>query len=107
MQESYISLDPAKADSMTSQQRARLWSQRVQEACGGPLGHALGCQMSLTLMVCSYTSMRHKGFRITPLAPSKLPALGGLLLVGICGYGFGTSIAGASMGNSKHYNYLL
>ena len=29
MQESYISLDPANADSMTSQQRARLFTQRV------------------------------------------------------------------------------
>lgn len=41
MQESYISLDPERADSMSAQQRARIWSQRVQESCGGDAGNFL------------------------------------------------------------------
>ena len=42
MQESYISLDPANAESMTSQQRSRVWSQRIDEANGGQVGTMMG-----------------------------------------------------------------
>ena len=107
MQESYISLDPAQADSMTAQQRNRVWSQRVQEACGGDAGQALATQMGVTFMVCSYTLMRGRGFRVTPLSGSKIVGLGGILLAGSFGYGFGSSVAGRSMGNSAQYYHLM
>lgn len=94
MQQSYISLDPERAESMTSQQRARMWSQRVMEATGGKAGNSLGQQVGFTTMVCTYTAMRNRtGFRITPFGASKLPAVAGIFLCGMMGYGYGTSFA--------------
>lgn len=107
MQESYISLDPERADSMSAQQRARLWNQRVQEACGGEAGNFLATQMGLTFMVGSYTMMRHRGFRLTPISAPKLAGLGGVLAAGALGYTFGSSIASVSMGSPAQYNYLM
>ena len=107
MQESYISLDPERADSMTSQQRERVWSQRVQETCGGEAGSALGTQAAWTTMLCTYTMMRSRGFRMTPFAATKIPAIGGVLLAGLLGYGFGSSYASASIGDSVQYYHLL
>mmetsp|Transcript_27303 Transcript_27303/g.32004 ORF Transcript_27303/g.32004 Transcript_27303/m.32004 type:complete len:83 (+) Transcript_27303:156-404(+) len=63
--------------------------------------------MSATFMVCSYTLMRQKGFRVTPVAASKLAGLGGVFLTGMMGYSFGSSVATASMGNSMQYYYLI
>ena len=107
MQESYISLDPAQADSMTAQQRSRLWHQRIQETCGGDAGKILSTQMAATAMVCSYTLMRQRGFRMTPFSPVKLLGLGGILGAGMIGIGYGSSIACQSMGDSAKYYYLI
>ena len=64
-------------------------------------------QTSLTFMVCSYTVMRSKGFRMTPMSAKKLPALGGLLLVGGLGWYMGSTVSTALLGNSANYYYLL
>lgn len=92
---------------MTSQQRDRVWAQRVQESCGGEAGNALATQMAATFMVCSYTQMRSRGFRMTPVSAGKLAGLGGVFFSGALGYFVGSSIAGGSMGNSDQYYYLI
>ena len=107
MQDSYVSLHPDQAESMTSQQRARVWSQRLQESSGGAAGAALAAQFGATTMLCSYTLMRGRGFRVTPFAASKIPGVGGIFLAGVLGSYFGSSYACASMGNSAQYKYLM
>lgn len=107
MQENYISLDPDRADSMTAQQRSRLWSQRVHESCGGDAGRVVASQFAVTSMICSYTLMRNRGFRITPFGASKFMGVGGILLAGFFGWGLGSSVGCVSMGNSPNYYYLL
>lgn len=107
MQENYISLDPSNAESMSSQQRSRVWQQRVQEACGGEAGRALATQVGVTTMLCCYTMMRGRGFRVMPFGASKLPGVGGIVLSGGLGYGFGSSYAGRALGNSEQYYYLI
>jgi len=101
MQESYISLDPAKADSMSYQVRSRVWKQRVQEACGGEAGLMMANQFGITAMVCTYTIMRGRGFRITPFSASKLPSLAGLILVGFVGANFGSTYARVVLGSTE------
>ena len=74
MQENYVSLDPAHAESMTSQARQRLWWQRVKEQHGGEAGSTLALQFTLTGGLLAYASLKtNNGFRMTPFAPSKLP----------------------------------
>ena len=108
MQQSYISLDPERAESMSAQQRSRMWSQRVAEATGGKAGNALGQQVALTTMVCTYTALRTRtGFTITPFGASKLPAVAGIFLCGLMGYGYGTSYAARVMGDNNSYYYLM
>ena len=108
MQQSYISLDPERAESMTSQQRSRMWSQRMMEATGGKAGNALGSQVALTTMVCTYTALRNRaGFRLSPFSASKIPGVAGIFLCGLVGYGYGTSFAARSMGDNNSYYYLL
>jgi len=99
MQDSYISLDPANADSMNSQQRSRLFNQRKQEANGGEAGTLLANQFGVTTILCSYTYMRTKGFRITPFTAKKVPAVGGLLLAGMIGYRLGSAYSRTVIGN--------
>ena len=107
MQESYISLDPVNAESMTSQQRSRVWTQRIQEANGGQVGEMMGHQMAVTTMLASYTMMRRTGFRVAPLTASKLPGIGGIFLAGVLGWGLGTSYGTVTMGNARQYQYLM
>ena len=92
---------------MSSQQRARIWSQRVQESCGGEAGRHLSSQMAVTAMVGSYTLMRGRGFRVTPLSAKSIGGLGGIVLGGVLGWGLGSSIACKSMGDSAQYYYLM
>lgn len=63
--------------------------------------------MGATFMVCSYTLMRGRGFRMTPISAGKLAGLGGILFAGTIGYGFGSSIAGRSMGDPDQYYHLI
>ena len=63
--------------------------------------------MGLTFMVGSYTLMRQRGFRVTPLSGARIAGLGGILLAGTVGYTFGSSIASRSMGDSAQYWYLM
>ncbi len=107
MQESYISLDPANAESMSSQQRGRVWSQRVSEANGGQAGEMLAHQMSVTTMLVTYTMMRRTGFRVMPLTPNKLPGMAGIVVAGMLGWGFGSSYGAVTLGNPEQYNYLM
>lgn len=107
MQDSYVSLHPDQADSMTSQQRARVWRQRVDESNGGAAGTALSAQFGVTTMLCSYTLMRGRGFRVTPFAASKIPAVGGIVLAGLLGSTYGSSYASASMGSYEQWKYLI
>jgi len=100
MQESYISLDPAHADSMSHQVRTRVWNQRLKEAHGGIAGEMMANQVGFTTMLCSYTVMRHRGFRMTPLSPKKLPALAGLIILGVFGAMVGTRYGTLNLGNS-------
>jgi len=58
-------------------------------------------------MVGSYTLMRNRGFRVTPVSAGKLAGLSGVLLAGMLGFGFGSSIASRSMGDSTQYYYLI
>ena len=99
MQDSYVSLHPDQAESMTSQQRARVWSQRLEESNGGAAGKALAAQFGATTMLCTYTLMRGRGFRVTPFAANKIPGVGGILLAGLFGSTFGSSYASQAMGN--------
>lgn len=85
MQDSYISLDPANADSMNSQQRSNVHYQRTMEANGGDAGYMMANQFGITTMLVSYTYMRTKGFRIMPFTAKKVPAVGGLLIAGFFG----------------------
>ena len=101
MQESYISLDPAHADDMSHQVRSRVWSQRLQEARGGEAGSMMANQFGVTTMLCSYTVMRHRGFRMTPLAANKLPALAGIIVLGGLGAAFGMRYATVALGNAE------
>ena len=82
------------ADSMSAQQRARVWNQRLSESTGGEAGSVFGAQIAMTAMVCSYTLMRKRGFSILPLSVRTLPSLGGLLLVGFGGNALGKSYSG-------------
>ena len=107
MQESYISLDPANADSMSGQIRARLFNQRVQEALGGQAGEVLSNQFALTTMLCSYTFMRGRGFRIMPFGASKLPAVAGLLAAGLVGRSFGSCYSMVVIGDDAQHAYLM
>ena len=107
MQESYISLDPANADSMTAQQRGRVYNSRWQEAVGGEAGSIMANQCTLTSMLISYTVMRSKGFRVTPFNASKIPALGGLILAGYFGHSFGLAYSTTVLGDKSQYKYLM
>ena len=107
MQESYISLDPERAESMSQQVRNRNWSARIQESCGGEAGTMMANQMAFTTMICSYTVMRGRGFRITPFGPAKLPAVGGILMAGLVGGGLGSSYAQVALGDSASYKHLM
>ena len=42
-----------------------------------------------------------------PFGASKIPAVSGVLLAGIFGYGLGSSYACDCMGNSEQYYYLI
>ena len=99
MQESYISLDPANADSMSAQQRSRVWDQRVKEANGGQAGEMLAHQMGTTTMLLSYTLMRKRGFRVMPLSAKTLPGVAGIALAGMLGWGLGASYGMTVLGN--------
>ena len=107
MQESYISLDPERADSMSSQVRRRNWNDRVQESCGGQAGAMMANQCALTTMVCSYTVMRGRGFRVLPFGASKVPAVAGILAAGVIGGGMGSSYAQVALGDSVQYWHLM
>lgn len=107
MQDSYVSLHPDQAESMTSQQRARVWRQRLAESNGGEAGTALAAQFGATTMLCSYTLMRGRGFRVTPFAASKIPAVAGIFLAGLVGSACGSSYASASMGSYESWKYLM
>ena len=107
MQENYISLDPDNAESMTSQQRSRVWSQRVTESCGGEAGEMFGNQCSITAMLCTYTMMRGKGFRLTPFSPVKIGSVAGLIGVGFIGRYFGTHYAAVNLGDYEQYSHLM
>ena len=107
MQESYISLDPDRADSMSKQVRRQNWHARVQEACGGDAGAVMANQCAMTTMICSYTVMRGRGFRVMPFGASKLPAVGGILMAGVIGGGLGSSYAQVALGDAKQYWYLM
>lgn len=52
-------------------------------------------------MVCTYTIMRGRGFRITPFSASKLPSLAGLILVGFVGANFGSTYARVVLGSTE------
>ena len=54
----------------------------------------------MTAMVGSYALMRGRGFRLTPLSAKSLGGLGGITLADLLGWGFGSSIACRSMGDS-------
>ena len=107
MQDSYVSLHPDQAESMTSQQRARVWRQRVGESNGGAAGNALAAQFGATTMLCSYTLMRGRGFRVTPFAARKIPGVAGIFLAGLLGSAYGSSYASASMGSIENWKYLM
>jgi len=106
MQESYISLDPAMADMMTSQQRNRVFSQRLTEAKGGDASEYFGMQLGMTLSIMTYTVMRNKGFRITPFNAMKIPTLGGVLFVGCIGNAIGTDFTAGVLGDRSQKSYL-
>ena len=63
--------------------------------------------MMLTTMVVSYTVMRHKGFRLTPLGANKLPAVGGLFLAGLFGHSFGLRYSRKSLDDFDQYEHLV
>ena len=58
-------------------------------------------------MLVTYTMMRNKGFRVMPFGASKIPAVGGLAMAGLLGYGLGSSYSTGTMGNGKQYQYLI
>ena len=58
-------------------------------------------------MLCTYTLMRGRGFRVTPFAASKIPGVAGIFLAGLLGSTYGSSYASASMGNYENWQYLI
>ncbi len=58
-------------------------------------------------MLVTYTMMRNKGFRVMPFGASKIPAVAGVAMAGMLGYGFGSSFGTSVMGNKEQYFYLI
>ena len=58
-------------------------------------------------MVCTYTLMRGRGFRITPFGAKKLAGVSGVFLTGMLGYCFGSTFAMSALGSEDQYNYLM
>ena len=93
MQENYVSLDPANADSMTLQQRRRVWSQRLEESLGGKASNVLGIQYGLTAGLVTYASLKRGGFAFAPISGAKTPQYAGILFSSYVAYTFGMSVA--------------
>ena len=93
MQENYVSLDPVNADSMTLQQRQRVWSQRLEESLGGKASNVLGIQYGLTAGLVTYASLKRGGFAFAPISGAKTPQYAGILFGSYVAYTFGMSVA--------------
>lgn len=106
MQENYVSLDPVNADSMTLQQRRRVWSQRFEESLGGKSGNVLGMQYGLTAGLVSYASLKRGGFTLAPMSAAKTPQYAGILFSGYVAYAFGVSVTQGQLGDRQQQRYL-
>merc|ERR1712032_1348543 len=103
----YVSLDPAHADSMTRQARQRLWWQRVQEQHGGQPAAVLGVQFFATGSLLAYASMKQSnGFTLLPFAAKKTPHYAGIFFAGFVGYKFALAICRTSIGDGKTLHHL-
>ena len=100
MQENYVSLDPANAESMTLQQRRRVWGQRLEESLGGKSGGVLGLQYGLTAGLCTYAGLKRGGFAFAPICGSKTPQYAGILFSGYLAYALGVSVTQGQLGDS-------
>lgn len=107
MQDRYISLDPAMADSSSHMVRKSLYWQRVNEAAGGPAATLVAAQIGVTASVLSYSSIRSSGFRSLPIQMSKVPKYGGVLFAGFLGWNFGSTFVYSQLGDSEQYQYLI
>lgn len=58
MQDKYISLDPAHADSTSDQVRRQLWKQRIHESNGGDAASVVGVQAGLTGGLLTWAKLR-------------------------------------------------
>jgi len=107
MQDRYISLDPALADSSSHMVRKSLYWQRLNEAAGGQAATLVAAQIGVTASVLSYSSLRSSGFRTLPIQTSKVPKYGQVLFAGFLGWNFGSSFVYTLLGDSAQYNYLV
>ena len=107
MQEKYISLDPAVADSQSYTIKKSLYWQRLNEAAGGDAATLVAAQLCVTASVLSYASMKSHGFRAMPPALSKTPKYGAIIFAGVIGWNFGSTFVFTQMGDSEQYNYLV
>lgn len=107
MQDKYISLDPANAESTTAALRKALFIQRLHEARGGDLAIQTGVTFGMTAMFVSYAAMRAKGFRAFPVNAKSLPKIAGVAFWGFLGFEFGVSFVYQTVGDASQYKYLL
>ena len=101
MQENYVSLDPINADSMTLQQRRRVWAQRIEESFGGKASSVLGMQYGLTGGLVTYASLKRGGFTLAPISGAKTPQYAGILFSSYLAYVFGMSVVQGSLGDTQ------
>ena len=107
MQENYVSLDPANAESMTYQVRKRLWQQRLTESLGGQGSSVLGVQFFLTASMVTYAGLKRGGFRMTSFAASKVPQYAGMFFSGYIAHQFALSLTRGNIGDIETYNHLI
>lgn len=87
--------------------RKRLWKQRFQEAYGGKAGEVLASQCGMTAMICSYTVLRSRGYRMTPLSMRTLPLVSGVFCAGLLGVAFGNAYSKTVLGDHEQKNWLM
>ena len=102
MQDRYISLDPALADSSSHMVRKSLYWQRLNEAAGGQAATLVAAQIGVTA-----SSLRSSGVRTLPIQTGKVPKYGQVLFAGFLGWNFGSSFVYTLLGDSAQYNYLV
>lgn len=106
MQEKYLSLDPARAESMNRQSRTALFQQRVYESMGGDAMAATANPFSLGAMCLVLGMFKSGGFTVWPITVRKAPRYGGILLACLVGGLVSSSLSMCVLGDLDNFIYL-